>query len=66
LDISTLTLTLSLTLTSDFRQASINISHADIVAISEECEITKEQAEALLRKHGGELKAAVTAYIRVV
>lgn len=45
------------------RLVAITISPADLAAFSEECEVSKEQAETFLRKHGGDMKAALTAYI---
>lgn len=46
------------------RQAIIVIPPAHVLAFSEECDVTKEQAELLLRKHGGNFKAALSAYIK--
>ena len=43
---------------------AITLSPTDIQAVTEECDMNKEQAEALLRKHGGDLKLALQAYIR--
>ena len=43
---------------------AITLSATDIQAVTEECDMNKEQAEALLRKHGGDLKLALQAYIR--
>ena len=42
----------------------ITVAPADILAFSEECEISKEHAELFLRKFGGDMKSALTAYIR--
>ena len=46
------------------RQAVIVIPQAHVIAFSEECDVTKEQAESLLRKHGGNFKVALSAYIK--
>ena len=46
------------------RQAIIVIPQAHVLAFSEECDITKEQSEAFLRKHGGDFKAALSAFIK--
>ena len=46
------------------RQAIIVISQAHVLAFSEECDITKEQSDSFLRKHGGDFKAALSAFIK--
>lgn len=45
-------------------KAAIVLSQTDLQAVTEECELTKEQAESLLRKYNGDLKAALQAYIK--
>lgn len=40
------------------------IRKEDVAIIVDECEITKLEAEALLRKHNGNLQDALVAYIR--
>ena len=45
------------------RKAAIVVSPTDLQAVTEECELTKEQAESLLRKYNGDLKTALQAYI---
>lgn len=42
----------------------IAIKEDDVETIVEECEITKVEAENLLRKNDGDLVKALTAYIR--
>lgn len=46
------------------RLAAIVIPPAHVLAFSEECEVSKEKAELFLKKHGGDMKAAMTAYIK--
>ena len=48
----------------DAAAKALSIAPADIQAVAEECELSKEQSEALLRKNGGDLKAALRSYIR--
>ena len=42
----------------------ITVAPADILAFSEECEVSKEHAELFLKKFGGDMKSALTAFIR--
>lgn len=35
----------------------------DIASLEQECDLTKETAESLLRRHGGNLSAALAAFI---
>lgn len=42
----------------------ITVAPADILAFSEECEVSKEHAELFLRKYGGDTKSALTAFVR--
>ena len=42
---------------------SFTISQADIELIVEECEISKDKAETLLRKNQGKVKDAIISYI---
>ena len=41
-----------------------DIKDEDLNTIKDECELTKELAERLLRKNGGDLKKALLAYVR--
>jgi HYPK UBA domain len=50
-----------------FRLSRVNVitvAPADIIAFSEECEVSKEHAELFLRKFGGDMKSALTVFIR--
>jgi len=48
----------------DAAAKALTIASTDIQAVAEECEVSKEQAEALLRKNGGDLKATLRSFIR--
>jgi NACalpha-BTF3-like transcription factor len=43
---------------------SITIESSDIDLVAEECEISKEKAESLLRKNHGNAKEAIIKYIQ--
>jgi NACalpha-BTF3-like transcription factor len=40
------------------------IRREDVDVLVEECELAKDKAEALLRRHQGSLQEAMSAYIR--
>jgi hypothetical protein len=44
-------------------KAAVSISPTDLQCVTDECDLTKEQAESLLRKYNGDLKAALQAHI---
>jgi HYPK UBA domain len=57
----------TLLLTLNFFYCRVNVitvAPADILAFSEECEVSKEHAELFLKKFGGDMKSALTAFIR--
>jgi len=45
-------------------ETSIVILPDDVALLEAECELTKEAAEALLRRHSGSISAALTAFIK--
>lgn len=44
--------------------AAVQISQADIQLVCEELELSREMADALLRKNGGVVKDALLSYVR--
>eukprot|EP01036_Dinobryon_divergens_P047277 gene47277-63360_t len=43
--------------------SAIRISQEDISVLTDELDITKDMAERMLQTHGGNLKAALSAYV---
>lgn len=48
---------------TSYRVQTVNLREEDIKLITDECEISKDAAEALLRNYNGNIEEALRAYI---